>query len=181
MSIDLEFDPVGRVTAGAVGEPGSRTFYLQARKDDVLVSLLLEKGQVALLSSHIDELLDRVGEPDTVSEVDPDTLDLEEPVIPEFRVGRIGLGYDEERDLVLIQCDEFVPEDEDDDAEPENRGDLGRLRMFATRAQTRALALRGSNEVASGRPVCGMCGQPMDPEGHFCPRSNGHREVTRLA
>jgi uncharacterized repeat protein (TIGR03847 family) len=180
MSIDLEFDPVGRVTAAAVGEPGSRTFYLQARKDDVLVSLLLEKGQVALLSSHIDELLERVGEPD--DELDPDTLDLEEPVIPEFRVGRIGLGYDEERDLVLIQCDEFVPEDEDDeDEEPADRSELGRLRMFATRAQTRALALRGSREVTSGRPVCGMCGQPMDPEGHFCPRSNGHREVTRLA
>jgi uncharacterized repeat protein (TIGR03847 family) len=179
MSARLELDPVGRVTAGAVGEPGARTFYLQARKDDVLVSLLLEKQQVALLSMHIDELLERVGAPES-EDPDPDALQLEEPITPEFRVGQIGLGYDEKRDLVLLQCDEYVPEEEEEGQEAIPEDEQGRVRLWATRAQIQALARRGELEVTAGRPICPMCGEPMDPEGHFCIRSNGHREVTRL-
>lgn len=181
MSLRVDLDPVGRVTAAAVGEPGSRTFFLQARKDDLVVSMVLEKQQVALLATHIDELLERVGTPEGPSP-DPDALDLESPLEPDFRIGRIGLGYDGDRDLVLLQCDEFVPEDEDDvENEPLERDDVGRVRMWATREQMYALARRGEREVAGGRPTCSMCGQPIEPEGHFCPRSNGHREVTRLA
>jgi uncharacterized repeat protein (TIGR03847 family) len=172
----IELDPVDRVTAAAVGEPGQRAFYLQARKDDVVVSMLLEKQQVALLSAHIDELLERIGPP--TDEPDPEILDLEEPIVPEFRIGRIGLGFDEDRDLVLLQCDEFVPEDEESD-EP-SPDDMGQVRLWATRGQIAALARRGEQEVESGRPLCSMCGQSMDAEGHFCPRSNGHGEVTRL-
>jgi uncharacterized repeat protein (TIGR03847 family) len=179
MSERIELDPVGRITAAAVGEPGQRTFYLQARKDDVIVSLLLEKQQVALLSMHIDELLERVGPPDT--EGDPGNLDLEEPLTPAFRVGQIGLGYDEGRDLVLLQCDEYVPEDEEGEAVEPPADELGRVRLWATREQVQALARKGEHEVASGRPVCPMCGEAMEPEGHFCIRSNGHRKVTRLS
>lgn len=177
MSSSFELDPVSRITAAAVGKPGERAFYLQARKEDVVVSLLLEKQQVAVLAANVDELLDRVGSPgsDDPSVPEPGDLDLEEPVVPEFRVGQIGLGYDEERDLVLVQCEEFVPEDAEEPADP------GRVRLWATRGQVFALARRGEREVAAGRPVCGMCGQPMEPEGHFCPRSNGHRGVTDIA
>jgi len=194
VSVRIDLDPAQRVTAAAVGEPGARTFYLQARKDDVVVSLLMEKQQVALLATHIDDLLDRVGTPEEGTTPDPDVLDLEEPLTPEFRIGRIGLGYDGDRDLVLLQCDEFESADDDEDATDEalgdepiefdegaERDDLGRVRLWATRAQMFALARRGEREVAGGRPVCSMCGQPIDPEGHFCPRSNGHREVTKLA
>ncbi len=175
----MEFDPVDRVTAAAVGEPGARTFYLQARKGDVVVSLVLEKQQVALLSAHIEELLERVGyaeqeEPDIAS------LDLEEPLVPEFRIGRIGLGYDEDRDLVLLQCDEFMPEPDEGEEEPLFVDEPGQVRLWATRGQTAALAKRGELEVEGGRPVCSMCGQSIDPDGHFCPRSNGHSEVDRL-
>jgi uncharacterized repeat protein (TIGR03847 family) len=175
----IELDPVDRVTAAAVGEPGARTFYLQARKDDVLISMLLEKGQVALLSAHIDELLERVGVPE-FGEPDMEALDLEEPIVSEFRIGRIGLGYDEERDLVLLQCDEFVPEVEEGEEEPLFESDPGQVRLWATRGQISALAKRGEHEVEGGRPICSMCGQPIEPEGHFCPRSNGHSEVNRL-
>jgi uncharacterized repeat protein (TIGR03847 family) len=186
VSVRIDFDPVERVTAAALGEPGARTFYLQARKDDLVVSMLLEKGQVALLASHIDDLLERVGAPEEGTGPDPDVLDLEEPITPDFRIGRIGLGYDGDRDLVLLQCDEFEPVDEEEEGEPleidpPERDDLGRVRMWATREQMYALARRGEREVAGGRPTCSMCGQPIEPEGHFCPRSNGHREVTRLA
>ena len=184
MSVQIELDPVGRLTAAAVGEPGQRSFFLQARKDDVLVTMLLEKQQVALLSAHIDELLERIGQPESAGP-DPDTLDLEEPVVAEFRIGRIGLGYDGDRDLVLLQCDEYVAEDEDETSEEPSdtspEADLGRVRLWATREQMHALARRGEQEVEAGRPVCSMCGQAMDPEGHFCPRSNGHREISRLA
>lgn len=176
---NIELDPVDRVTAAAVGEPGQRSFYLQARKGDVLVSLLLEKQQVALLAAHIEELLERVGEPEAGTEPDPDALDLEEPLVPEFRIGRIGLGFDQDRDLVLVQCDEFVAEAEEGEEEPTSE-DAGRVRLWATRGQMASLARRGEQEVEAGRPVCSMCGQSMDPDGHFCPRSNGHGEVGRL-
>jgi uncharacterized repeat protein (TIGR03847 family) len=179
MSDQIELDPVARITAAAVGDPGQRTFYLQARKDDVIVSLLIEKQQVALLSMHIDELLERVGTPE--EEGDPSDLDLEEPVTPAFRVGQIGLGYDEGRDLVLLQCDEYVAEDEEGETVVPPADELGRVRLWATRAQVQALARRGEQEVASGRPVCPMCGEAMEPEGHFCIRSNGHRKITRLS
>ena len=181
MSVRLELDPTTRVTAGAIGEPGQRTFYLQARSEDTLVTLLLEKQQVALLAAHIDELLERIGATD-VGDTDPDLLDLEEPVEPSFRIGRIGLGFDEGRDLVLLQCDEFVPEpDEESEPVQVDPDDLGVVRLWVSRGQAYALARRGESEVAGGRPICSMCGEPMDPEGHFCPRSNGHREVTRLS
>jgi uncharacterized repeat protein (TIGR03847 family) len=177
VSVRIELDPVARITTAAVGEPGERTFYLQARKDDVIVSLLMEKQQVALLAMHIQELLDRVGAPEGDDGDDPAPLELEEPVVPEFRVGQIGLGYDESRDLVLLQCDEFVPEDEVEERVEE---EPGRVRLWATREQMQALAARSESAVAGGRPMCPMCGEPMEPEGHFCARSNGHREVTRL-
>jgi uncharacterized repeat protein (TIGR03847 family) len=180
VSDPIELDPVSRITAAAMGEPGERTFYLQARSDETVISLLLEKQQVAMLALHLDELLDRVGkspEPDDPAVPDLDALDLEEPVVASFRVGQIGLGYDESRDLVLVQCDEFIPEDED---EP-SPDDPGRVRLWTTREQAYALARRGEREVAGGRPVCRMCGEPISPDGHFCPRSNGHREITELS
>jgi uncharacterized repeat protein (TIGR03847 family) len=179
VSARIELDPVGRITAASVGEPGQRTFYLQARKDDTLVSLLLEKQQVALLSMHIDELLERVGAPEE-AESEPEAPELEQPITPEFRVGQIGLGYDERRDLVLVQCDEYVPQDEEEEQPQLDPDELGRVRLWATRAQVHALARRGEQEVAGGRPICPMCGEAMEPDGHFCIRSNGHREVTRL-
>ena len=179
MSTRIDLDPVGRITAAAVGDPGQRIFYLQARKEDVLVSLILEKQQVALLTMHIDELLERVGKPDE-SSVEVEALDLEEPIVPEFRVGRIGLGYDDERQLVILQCEEFIPEGEDEESVTVEPADPGRVRVWATKEQMYAVARRGEKEVSAGRPLCPMCGEAIDPEGHFCPRSNGHREVTQL-
>lgn len=182
MSTNIDLDPVARLTTAAVGEPGQRVFYLQARKDDVLVSVILEKQQVALLAMHVDQLLEQIGVPDEASAPDPEALDLEEPLVPEFRVGAIGLAYEDERDLVVLQCDEYVAEpDEDDPEEILIQPDPGRVRLWATREQMYALARRGEREVSSGRAICPMCGEAMDPEGHFCVRSNGHREIDRLS
>lgn len=172
---EIELGPVTSITAAAVGEPGNRTFYLQAKTDAAVVSLLLEKQQVALLAAHLDELLERVGvvEADDPEVPDPDGLDLAEPVEPEFRIGQIGLGYERETDRVMIQCEELVAED---DPVPDPR----KVRIWTTRPQAFALARRGEREVGGGRPVCSMCGEPIDPEGHFCARSNGHREVGEI-
>jgi uncharacterized repeat protein (TIGR03847 family) len=171
----LDPAPVSKLTAAAVGEPGDRTFYLQARSEHGLLTLLCEKQQVALLSAHVDQLLERVGavEPDDPAVPDQGSLDLEEPVEPSFRVGQIGLGYDSEHDLCVLECEELVPEGEEG-LEPK------RATLLATRHQMFALARKGEREVAAGRPVCSMCHEPIDPEGHFCARSNGHREISEL-
>jgi uncharacterized repeat protein (TIGR03847 family) len=182
MSVNIDLDPVARITAAAVGEPGRRTFYLQARKGDVLVSMVIEKQQVALLSMHIDQLLERIGAPDERASPDPDDLDLEEPLVPEFRIGAIAISYEDDRDLVVLRCEELVPEPEE--ADPEAilaRPDPGLVRLWASREQMYALARRSEREVSAGRPICPMCGEAIDPEGHFCARSNGHREIDRLS
>ena len=167
-----ELHRVDRVTAGAVGEPGRRTFFLQARKGDQVVSVVVEKQQVELLAEAVDQLLDRVDLP----EPDPpeDDLELEEPLEPAFRAGQIALGYDADEDLILVQCDELADEEEDEASAGSS------VRLWATRGQMRALAEHAAAVVAAGRPTCRMCGGPVDPEGHFCPPSNGHRLTERL-
>ncbi len=179
MSRNYDLDAVQRLTAGAVGEPGDRTFFLQGRQDDTVVTLLVEKQQVAVLAREIEDFVARLPAPSTPSEeeVDPAGLDLEEPLEPDFRVGPMALGYDEDRDLVILQCEELVPEsDEDEFDEPMVLPTEGATaRFWATRAQMLALAQRGIAAVAAGRPVCPACGGAIEPGGHFCPPSNGHK------
>lgn len=187
---ELNLDPVTRITTGAQGEPGQRTFYIQARKDDQVVSLLVEKQQVEELARHIDSLLLRLQQRqprDAETEPTGTDLELEEPLDPEFRVGPMALGYDADRDLVLLQCEELVqPPDAEEDESVE--GELRRLvegeqpkgavaRFWATREQMRALARHGAEVAAAGRPRCPLCGNPLDPGVHVCPALNGHREL----
>jgi uncharacterized repeat protein (TIGR03847 family) len=174
MNRDIDLDPVSAITTGAVGEPGERVFYLQAGQEDFVVTLLVEKQQVAVLATQLDQLLERLGEADEEDDADR-APELVEPVEPVFRVGPMALGYDEDRDLVLLQCEELVAEEEvDGEAEPAT------VRLWATREQMRALARRGEEVVGAGRPTCSMCGEPLEPGGHFCPPSNGHKQVDSL-
>ena len=170
----IELDPVDRITAGAVGEPGQRVFYIQGRQDDRLVTILVEKQQVELLSASLVEVLARTGK-ETGEGPGEEEMSLEDPVIPEWRAGRLSIGYDEARDLVLLEVEELVPEEEDEDEAP--TGEAGRIRFWATREQALALARHGAAVCAAGRPRCEICGNPMDPEGHVCPALNGHREI----
>jgi uncharacterized repeat protein (TIGR03847 family) len=112
----IDLDPVDRITAGAVGTPGQRTFYLQARKDGRVVTLLLEKQHVQLLSEAVLEILSRVGK-ETGEGPPEEAMGLEDPVVPEWRAGRLSIGYEEERDLLLLEAEELAPEDEDEDEE----------------------------------------------------------------
>jgi uncharacterized repeat protein (TIGR03847 family) len=177
----IDLDPVDRITAGAVGPPGERVFYLQGRQADRLVTVLLEKQQVELLSASLVEILARTGK-EKGEGPGEEEMGLEDPVLPEWRAGRLSIGYDEARDLVLLECEEYVEgseeddEEEDDAEEEEEEGpEPGRIRFWASREQALALARHGAAVAAAGRPRCELCGNPIDPEGHVCPALNGHR------
>lgn len=163
MSSSFEMPEVDHLTAGAVGEPGRRVFYLQAANKGQTVSLRLEKSQVAALVAYLVALLADM--PATGAGPPPGGPGLVEPVVAEWVVGSLGVSYDEEADRVVLVAEELVEEGEDG----------ARARISATRDQIVALAARGAEAVAAGRPPCPLCGQPLDPEGHTCARLNGHR------
>jgi uncharacterized repeat protein (TIGR03847 family) len=170
VSRSFELSPADRITVGTVGEPGARVFYLQARMGGQVVTLKMEKGQVGTLARSLGELLEnlpRVGHL-------PDDLELEEPVESEWTVGAMSLGYDEEADHLVMVAEEFVPLDPDGD--PIGSGAVARFTL--TREQAAALAIRGTALVEAGRPPCPLCGFPLDPSGHTCPRTNGNRPPT---
>jgi uncharacterized repeat protein (TIGR03847 family) len=171
----FEFEEVDRLTAGTVGPPGQRVFFLQAAAGGELVTLKLEKGQVAALVTYITALLADL--PPTLAP--PADMDLIEPVVAEWVVGALGVSYDELSDRVVVLAQELVVRDEGE-AEDDDEDDLdaGVARFTATRQQAAALAARGLELVAAGRPTCSLCGNPLDPEGHVCPRLNGHKRPT---
>ena len=175
------FDPPDRFIAGTVGEPGDRTFFLQARDGSRVVSVVLEKVQVAVLADRLGELLRELERRGVDAVTGPAALDdtgpLDEPVIEAFRAGSLTLGWDGGAELVLVEAraqdedGEGVDPDDDDD-EDEDGPDLLRVRMSA--ATARAFIQRAERVVAGGRPPCPLCGAPLDPRGHICPRRNGH-------
>lgn len=167
MSASFELAEPERVTVGTVGVPGARTFYLQAREGDRLVTLKLEKQQVAVLSELLAELLSDL--PATGSL--PGGAELEEPVLAEWAVGQMQLAYDASSDRVVLVAEEIGRPEGDGEEMPE--GAIGRFLL--TRAQAAAVASRGGELVGAGRPPCPLCGYPLDPAGHSCPRTNGHR------
>lgn len=170
----MDFGPVDRITADALGEPGFRTFYLQARRGADVVSVVLEKQQVELLSASVLDLLADL-ELETGAGPEGEDLALEEPVEPRWRAGRLSIGYDQDRDLFLLEVEEFQPEPSDeDDARSLLPADPETIRLWATREQMLALSRHGAEVVERGRPTCQYCGNPMDPEGHACPAMNGH-------
>jgi len=169
----FELNPVQSITTGYIGQPGKRVFYLQAADDSDVVTLILEKQQVEALAHGIEQFLEELREkfPDlgeASADYDPAAMNLSVPVDPAFRVGQLGLAYDQDRDLLVLVAQGIIP----DGGEPD---DADSARFFATRTQMLALGAHGLELVKQGRPTCGNCGQPMDPSGHFCPRSNGHK------
>jgi uncharacterized repeat protein (TIGR03847 family) len=180
MAVVHAFDPPERFVVGTVGEPGDRTFFLQARVGSQLVSVALEKQQVAVLAERVDELLDEVmrSASSVVPAVAPYGLDdnapLDQPIQEEFRVGTMTLSWDPDDERVVIEVfpvgEATDDEEEDEEAEPEEmllvRLEPGHARSFVKRA---ALV------VDAGRPACPFCGSPIDPSGHLCVRANGFK------
>ena len=188
------FEPPERFVAGTVGEPGDRTFFLQARGGGRVVSVALEKVQVSLLAEKLEELLTEAARrfgvdlPDAPALTGNDNEPLDTPVDEEFRVGTLGLAFDVDTSTVVIEAieageadaeadlgaedEEALSADDDEDDEPDD--DLDRLRVRLTPEATRAFIDRARRVVAAGRPPCPLCGQPLDPAGHLCPRHNGY-------
>ena len=169
----IELDDVDGLGAGAVGQPGQRAFYIQARTEHTQLTVLVEKEQVDLLSTEAVAFLDKIADkyPELPFDLPQTQSTLREPTVPLFRARLIGLGFDPERELVLIELRERS--EEEDEVADENEDDEGYVaRIYATRAQVRAMAARGAEAVAGGRPPCPLCEQPMDPSGHRCPRWN---------
>ncbi len=171
MAHNIDLNPVSAITAGAEGQPGQRVFYLQARRGPTTLTIETEKEQVRALALGIHQFLEELTqrfpdrtELDTVPQSD---LNLVPPLEPEFKVGQMGLGYDSDQDMVVIVAQSLQPE-----GEPEENATT--VRFWITRGQAKAMADHALNVVSQGRPMCPLCGRPINPEGHFCPKRNGH-------
>jgi uncharacterized repeat protein (TIGR03847 family) len=177
------YDPPERFVAGAVGQPGDRTFYLQARSSGRVTSVSVEKFQVSLLAERLDELLDEVlrrsgGSPEVPAAAPAglqDDAPLDMPVMEDFRVGAIALAWDGEGSRVVIEAQEATDEPVEPLAEEVPADGPGVLRVRITPGAARAFAQRALQIVAAGRPPCPLCGLPLNVDGHICPRQNGHR------
>lgn len=189
-----EYDPPDRFVAGTVGPPGQRAFFLQARSGRRLTTVGLEKQQVQALAERVDELLDEVvrrtgGEAPVPAVAPTDTEDLdplEAPIEEEFRVGTMSLAWDGERQIVVVEFFEVGDETGDEAVdelaeslgiEPDDEAELSGtlMRVVLSGARARAFAKRALALVQAGRPPCPFCANPLDPEGHVCPRANGYR------
>jgi uncharacterized repeat protein (TIGR03847 family) len=162
------FDPVERFVVGTVGIPGERTFFIQARTGSRLVSVSLEKAQVAAIADRVLQILReiRLSEPLTVIER-----------VGYDRVGVIGLAYVSDRRLIEIDLQAITDSDNADDEllEIDTSSDQDILRILMTLGYAESFAKRANTVVAAGRAPCPFCGGPIDPNGHLCPRSNGYR------
>ena len=177
------YDPPERFVAGTVGQPGERTFYLQASGSGRVTSVVLEKIQVSRLAERLDELLDdelrNSGGKSSVPAVAPaslaDDAPLDLPLLEEFRVGVIALAWDGEGERVVIEAQEESETPVEYLAEDIPEDGPGVLRVRITAAAARAFTQRALRIVGQGRPPCPLCGLPLDASGHVCPRQNGHR------
>ena len=169
---EIDVDPCDHITADAIGSPGQRVFYLQAYQDNRTITVLIEKAQLQSLAIGVEQFLSQISQqnPD-LDEASGDFIEeqmrIHPPVDPLFRAGEIGLAYDKERDRIIVFTKELLTEE----AEPDS---AAQIRFWASRSQMRKLARWGADVTSRGRPICVQCGQPMEPEGHFCPKKNGH-------
>lgn len=170
MAHQIDLNPATHLTIGTIGIPGQRTFYLQGGRGSQTISLIIEKEQAILLANSLESFLQELershpsGARDSGEPVWMD-MRLREPVEELFRVGNMGLGYSESDDLIVLITYELVEEGEDPNI----------VSFWVTRSQIQSFIKHVTDVVKQGRPICGNCGQPIDPEGHFCPQRNGHR------
>ena len=162
MSASFEFVAPDHFTAGAIGPPGQRVFYIQSREKGTLVTLKSEKEQVRALAQYLSGLLEKLP---AVGERAPRDLSLLEPIDEAWIVASIAVGYDEARDRILVVANELLEDEE---------GDAASARLLITRAQAAAFIKQADVLMKGGREICPWCNQPKDPGGHVCARSNGH-------
>ncbi len=169
MSVFYEFEDVDAFTTGAIGQPGSRVFFLQARHGRQRVAVKCEKQQVSAIAQYLRKVLNDLPPPDDKPVAA--ALELVEPVEEVFVLGPIGLGYDRATDRLVVQLEEVRFEDDDDLDDDDDTSD-GHVRLYVTRGQAASFVEHAEQVVAAGRPDCRWCGHPIDPDGHPCPRMN---------
>ena len=185
------YDAPDRFVAGTVGQPGERTFFLQAREGNRITSVVCEKQQVSVLAEHLDRVLDEVqrrsaGRVDVppASSAARDTDPLDAPINEEFRVGTMTIAWDPSIDRIVIELFSNVDVDEEERTEgissptAEEPDEIEADEVFVvkiTASYARDFVARAQALVAAGRPSCPFCLQPIDPQGHVCPRANGYR------
>lgn len=169
---ETDLHPITHITTDAIGPPGKRVFYIQGWQEERTVTLIVEKLQIQSLAVGLEQFLAELNNkfpdlPDASAEYDQDKMRIHPPVDPLFRTGELSLGYDTDNDLVVLIANELLREDQ---ASEEGRV----VRFWCTRSQIRAMCHWGMEVASRGRPICPQCGQPEEPEGHFCPKKNGH-------
>ena len=170
---EIDLRPVTHITTDAIGQPGKRVFYIQAWQGERTVTLIIEKLQIQSLAVGLEQFLVELGRQfpnlaESSAGYDEEKMHIHPPVDPLFRTGELGLGYDAEDDLIVLIAREMIAEDQNPDQ-------ASVVRFWCTRSQLRAMCQWGMEVASQGRPMCNQCGEPMDPEGHFCPKKNGHQ------
>jgi uncharacterized repeat protein (TIGR03847 family) len=182
--VEIDLNPVSHITTDAIGQPGKRVFYIQGRKLEQTITLIVEKVQIQTLSLGVEEFLSEIasrypGLEDASADYDEPYMSILPPVDPLFRVGELALAYDTESDLAILIAREISPADESDQPESEQENEEeeegGVVRFWCSRSQLLAMCRWGLEISSRGRPTCPYCGQPIDPGGHFCPKRNGHK------
>jgi uncharacterized repeat protein (TIGR03847 family) len=185
MNPSFELDNPDHFTAGALGQPGQRVFYMQARQQGRVLTLKCEKEQVRALGEYLATLLARLPAA-AGTEATPEAT-LLEPLDPVWAVSAIAAGYDADSNRVVVEARERIEDEEEEDeategeavereavVEAEAEAEGARARFLITRAQAAAFVERARELIEAGRPECVLCSLPIDPTGHTCPRSNGH-------
>ena len=173
--IEIDVNPVSHITADAIGSPGKRVFYIQAWNTDnpKPFTVILEKIQLQAIVINVENFiidLER-SDPNLVpasATYDQEKMQITPPVDPLFRIGEFKLGYDDKKDLLIFTMYEIQPE-----GSPVE--DASALRLWCSRSQVRSMTHWSQEVISRGRPICPQCSQPMEPEGHFCPKKNGHK------
>jgi len=173
--IEIDLNPVLHITTDAIGQPGQRIFYIQGQTVERTVTIIVEKVQVQSLALGVEDFLNELNErypnlPPITTEYDELLMRIQPPVDPLFRVGELGLAYDADNDLAVIVAREIQSGEEETPPE-----EISVVRFWCTRSQLYAMGRWGLEVSGRGRPICPLCGQPMDAEGHFCPKRNGLR------
>jgi uncharacterized repeat protein (TIGR03847 family) len=170
---EIDLDPVTHITTDAIGKPGQRVFYIQGWQDDRVISVLVEKVQIQTLGIGVEQFFRELDErypdlPKASSDYVESDMQIRPPVDPLFRVGELGLAYDSERDMACLIAHEIMT-----DNAAEGEGSV--VRFWCTRSQLFAMCTWGLAVANRGRPICPQCGEPMEADGHFCPKKNGHK------
>jgi uncharacterized repeat protein (TIGR03847 family) len=166
----IELSAADFITVGTIGPPGKRTFFLQAAQETTIIALIIEKEHAAALSIAIRSMLVQLGKSEIDIRTESESIDVEliHPVEPLFRVGRLGLGYDEAKDMLIIMAEELTEEQE--------QGSI--VRIWGNHTLMAAMAYRAAVVVAAGRPDCPLCGEVIDPgEEHVCVKGNGRKRL----